>query len=202
MPKRAKRLGLTRFQPATPPSEPTSSRDEEGTRLGRVAALWGIAGALLLLTQAILRLSPRALAPLVDGALRPWQLAVYVGWVGFNAYAEGYRGFQKGFAPRVVARAVDLARAARPRALDVLLAPLYCMGFFHAPRRRVLTSWSLLAGIVILVLLAHRTPDPYRGIIDGGVVVGLAWGALVTAVLAVRALLVRAPAVSRPSPSP
>ena len=50
------------------------------------------------------------------------------------------------------------------------------MGYFHAPRRRKIVSLTLTAGIFILVLVVHRIPQPWRGIIDAGVVAGLAWG--------------------------
>jgi hypothetical protein len=52
------------------------------------------------------------------------------------------------------------------------------MGFFHATRRRLITSFALTAGIVALVLAVRVLPQPWRGIVDTGVVVGLAWGLL------------------------
>jgi hypothetical protein len=90
------------------------------------------------------------------------------------AYAEGYRGFQKAFSPRVAARALYLKK--NPCLLHVLLAPFFCMGFFHASRRRKITSFSVTSGIIVLILLVRLLPQPWRGIIDAGVVVGLAWG--------------------------
>jgi hypothetical protein len=50
------------------------------------------------------------------------------------------------------------------------------MGYFYATRRRKITSISLTLGIVLLIILVHFVPQPWRGIIDFGVVVGLAWG--------------------------
>jgi hypothetical protein len=43
--------------------------------------------------------------------------------------------------------------------------------------------------ITLLVWLLRITPQPWRGIVDGGVVVALAWGAIAMLVLLVRALV-------------
>ena len=90
------------------------------------------------------------------------------------AYAEGYKGFHLNFAPRVVARADWLRHNRRPWLS--LLAPLFCMGYFHATRRRMITSFAVTTGIVCLVLLVRLLPQPWRGIVDMGVVTGLALG--------------------------
>src|SRR5690606_4264468 len=102
------------------------------TELSIVA--WGVGGVLLLLGQAIWRLTPIALDA-IHGGLTAGQIALCGAWIVVNGYAEGYRAFQLRFSPRVVARAVHLAR--HPRPLHVALAPLFCMSFFHAtPRGR------------------------------------------------------------------
>ena len=136
------------------------------------AALWGIAGVIALLGNAIYRLTPYALE-LVHRSLTVVELAVLIVWVAFNAYSEGYRAFHRMFSPRVVARARTLAGAKRG---FVVLAPLYCMGLFHATRRRLVVSWSITIGIVGIVILVRSLAQPWRGIIDAGVVIGLAWG--------------------------
>jgi hypothetical protein len=151
-----------------------------------LVASWGVVGVLVLLAQALLRLTPVALEPLGDGMLTPLQAGCYAGWVILNGYLEGYRGFQRRFSPRVVARAVHLSQ--NPRPLFVLLAPLYCMSFFHATRRGKAAAWGILLMVVVLVTLVRYVPQPWRGIIDGGVVVGLAWGALAIVAFFVRAL--------------
>ncbi len=102
------------------------------------------------------------------------------------AYAEGYRAFQQAFSPRVAARARYLRD--HPNLMHSLLAPLFCMAYFHAQRRRQITSISVTAGIIILVILVRFLEQPWRGIIDGGVVVGLAWGLVSLVVFAYRAL--------------
>lgn len=139
-------------------------------------AAWGTLGVLGLLAQALWRLTPRALEPFADGSLGPGTTALYFGWVAFNVWAEGWRGFHQRFSPRVVARAFHLGRA--PRAHFVVLAPLFCMSFFHATRRGVVVAWAMTTAIVALVLIVRTFPQPWRGIVDGGVVIGLALGSL------------------------
>jgi hypothetical protein len=91
------------------------------------------------------------------------------------AYFEGYRGFQLRFSPRAVVRAQTLGQAPW---WCRLLAPLYCMGMVHATRRRLAGTWGMIAGIVMMVLLIRWLPQPWRGAVDAGVVVGLSWGVL------------------------
>lgn len=146
----------------------------EGIPLRVAVLLWGVLGVVALCAQAIVRLAPRALEPILDGSLGALEWSLLGGWVLVNAYAEGYRGFQKAFAPRVVARALHLSKDPRP--LRVLLAPLFCMALFAATRKRLIVSWVLLVTIALLVLGMQFVPQPWRGIVDGGVVVGLGWG--------------------------
>lgn len=94
--------------------------------------------------------------------------------VVYMAYAEGYKGFHRGFAPRVVQRATYLHNNPRPH--HILLAPLFCMGFIYATRRRKLLSLGLTVMIICFVMIARLLPQPWRGIVDAGVVVGLAIG--------------------------
>lgn len=137
-------------------------------------ALWGVGGVLLLFGQALVRLTPIAWEAMTSGTLSSMQWAIYVGWVLVSAYTEGYRAFQKGFAPRVVKRAFELAAA--PNTLAVVLAPAYCMTLFAAPRTRMLISWTVNLCVVAAVVYVRKLSQPWRGIIDGGVVVGLSWG--------------------------
>lgn len=143
--------------------------------MGFLGAVWGILGISILLGYAIVRVCGHALVAF-DMGLTPLQWAVTVAWCLFMLVAEGYRGFQKQFSPRVVARARYLAR--NPRLIDVLLAPLFCVGYFRATRRRKIVSWSLTLGIILLVAIVRQLPQPWRGIIDFGVVLGLAYGLL------------------------
>jgi hypothetical protein len=141
--------------------------------LGWSGAIWGLAVVSLLLASAIRRLTPIALDAF-SGEFLPRHWVCLALSVGSMAYYEGYRAFQKAFSPRVAARARYLKE--RPGLGRALLAPFFCMAFFHAPRRRIITSVSVTAGIILLVLLVRRLSQPWRGIVDAGVVVGLAWG--------------------------
>ncbi|MCK9419120.1 MAG: hypothetical protein M0R70_07060 [Nitrospirae bacterium] len=141
--------------------------------MGVFGAFWGLAGVALLLGSAIYRLTPLALDAFVyDWSWHHWLSFALM--LFFMAYAEGYRAFQQGFSPRVAARARYLRD--HPVALHVLFAPFFCMAYFHARKRRQIVSISVTAGIIVLVILVRFLPQPWRGIIDGSVVVGLAWG--------------------------
>jgi hypothetical protein len=148
------------------------------------AGIWGIAGVIALLVQAIARLAPLAL-DVASRSLSAIQWVVLVVWVAFNAYSEGYRGFHRNFSPRVVARARALD--AQPRALHVVLAPLYCMGLIHATKRRLVTSWLLVIGIAGIVIAVRQLDQPWRGIVDAGVVIGLGIGLVSIGYYVVRA---------------
>jgi hypothetical protein len=150
----------------------------------RMPALWGIAGVLALLGNAIYRLTPYALE-LVELPLDAVELVALAGWLGFMAYAEGYRGFHRKFSPRVVARARTLTGAPWHH---VVLAPVYCMGLFHATRKRMIVSWTVTLAIVALVIVVRRVQQPWRGIVDAGVVVGLGIGVVSIIYYALRAL--------------
>jgi hypothetical protein len=150
------------------------------------AAAWGVLGVLALLGQAIWRLTPMALEPILDRTLSTSQTALYVGWVGFSLYFEGYRAFQRRFSPRVVARVLHLMR--EPQPLRVALAPAFCMAFFHASRRTLVVAWATLVMVLGFVLTLRYVPQPWRGIVDGGVVLALAWGAVAILVYFVRGL--------------
>jgi hypothetical protein len=170
---------------------PTLSTDQEQPVRGRSVVFyltfcWGLAGVLALLVRAIVRLTPYAWEPIADGSLGALHVVLYIAWIAFNAYSEGYRAFQKSFCPRVVGRALHLAQ--KPRPLHALLAPLYCLSLFHANRRGLTVAWVMLAVIALLIWLLRITPQPWRGIIDGGVVVALVWGALALIVMGVKAL--------------
>lgn len=52
------------------------------------------------------------------------------------------------------------------------------MGLFGATKKRMIISWSISVGVTALVIIVKKLPYPWRSIIDGGVVVGLTYGAL------------------------
>ena len=138
-----------------------------------IGPIWGVAGVCLLIGSAIYRLSHHAAVAIEDG-LTTFQWIVLVVFAIFMLVAEGYRGFQKKFSPRTAARVRHLRD--NPNPLHVLLAPVFCMGFFHANRKTRLTVTILTIGIICLILLVRLAPQPWRGIIDFGVVLGLSYG--------------------------
>lgn len=155
------------------------------TFMGRAGAVWGIIGVSALLGSAIYRLTPMAMASFAE----PLSAVHYLGYafsLFFMGYTEGYKAFQKQFSPRIPARARYIAT--NPTWARVLLAPLFCMGFFHATKKRLIVTWSLSFGIVGLIILVGRVPQPWRGILDLGVVVALAWGLVAMWVFALRAM--------------
>lgn len=143
--------------------------------LGVLAAFWGVAGVLAMLVKAVIGLFFISLNALQsDLTIIHW--SALIANVIFMAYSEGYMGFQKKFSPRLAARARHLTRSRKP--LELILAPFFCMAFFNAPKRRIIASYVLLIMIICLVLLFRLMPQPWRGILDAGVVVGLFWGCL------------------------
>jgi hypothetical protein len=160
--------------------------EKKTSLIGAIGAVWGLAGVMALLVSACYRLWPKA----VDAISFPfawYHWAALVAIVVGMAYAEGYKGFQKAFSPRTAARARYLRQY--PRIGHIVLAPFFCMGYFHATKRRKITSISLTLGIIALIILVYLVPQPWRGIIDAGVVVGLAWGIVSLLVFGLQALL-------------
>ena len=143
-----------------------------------IIAFWALLGVFLLIGRAIWRLSEIAFEGIFGGepqmTLVHW-LVLGV-WTLVSAYSEGYRGFQMKFSPRTVARAWFMAE--NPTLLRLVLAPLFTMGFFDANRKTKITAYILVILNTSLVVLMNQMPQPWRGIIDGGVVVGLGWGLL------------------------
>lgn len=136
---------------------------------------WGVGGIVTVLIYAAASLGSLALQALESG-LSPLHWLAVAANTAFMAWAEGFRGFQQRFSPRVAARALDLYEY--PTTLRLLLAPWFCVGYFGATSRLQRTVWFGTGLIVLAVLLFNRLPQPWRGILDTGVMVGLLWGTL------------------------
>ena len=145
--------------------------------LRKLAPLWGIGGFIAILVYALYRLIPVTIAAFAwEFAWWHWAL-LFINTL-LMAYYEGFKGFQRGYSPRVAARARYLGDHGNPS--DCLLAPLFCMAYYAAPRRRVIATWILTIFITLMIVLFQYLPQPTRGILDAGVVVGLSWGLLAT----------------------
>jgi hypothetical protein len=156
----------------------------QNSRAHPLAAVWGLVGVCAILVYAVYRLAAFMMVA-IAGGLTPIQWAALVSSMLFMAWSEGYRGFQLKFSPRVVARAMYLYQNDSPLWVRGL-APLFCVGYFHATRRVAMVAWLGTAGIIVLVFLVHRIDQPWRGIIDAGVVIGLSWGLISMIWIAVR----------------
>ena len=139
-----------------------------------------------MLWVAIYRLLPRTFEAFeLDLTMVQWVFLVV--FAIFMLVAEGYRGFQKRFSPRTAARLRYLKD--NPGLLHVLLAPLFCMVFFYAKRRTIIAVVSLTIGIFLLVVLLRYAPQPWRGLVDFGVILGLSYGILTLTIYSLRALI-------------
>ncbi len=154
--------------------------------IGLLGAIWGFSGVILLIGFTLFRLTPIAIEAF-EYELLWYHWAALVSNILFMLYSEAYRGFQKGFSPRVAARCKYLYQ--NPKALHILLAPLFCIGYFHVLRNRQRHIIALTTAIIILIIVIQRIDQPWRGIIDVGVVVGLSWGLITLFVFAAKAAL-------------
>ena len=147
---------------------------------------WAIIGVSALLLRAIIGLSRHAVNA-IEAGLTIWQWTALTLFAVFMVVAEGYRGFQKKFSPRTAARIKHLRD--NPSWMRIILAPFFSMGFFHANRKTKLTAYILTTGIICLVIaVTFFCPDPWRGIIDFGVVLGLTWGLISFWIFTIQAL--------------
>jgi len=141
--------------------------------MGVIGAFWGIFGLSLLFGRGLVDLYPYA-QELAGTSFEWFHWAALAGSLVFMGYAEGYKGFHLKFSPRVAARALYLKQ--NPTPVRVVFAPLFCMGFFHATRKRKIVAYSLTSMIILLIVLVRQLPPPWRGIVDAGVLLGLGWG--------------------------
>ena len=145
--------------------------------LGRIGFLWGAIGVVGLLLTSVVRLSNIALE-LLHYPAHNWHYIALAIWVVFMAYSEGYKGFQQAFSPRVAARLIWLQK--NPKPWLVALAPVYAMGFIYASKKRTIVSFCILVMVMVFIFIALNLPQPWRPILDAGVVVGLLWGVVAT----------------------
>jgi hypothetical protein len=135
-------------------------------------ALWGVVGVTAILVEAEVRLfilAWKGTAEHFEGPVAAAALA----WCALNAWLEGYRGFQKRFVPQAIARAWSIAPDSMA---ETLLAPVKVLGLWRTERKVMQRAWLLVLGITALVLIVRHLAQPWRGVVDAGVVAGLLWG--------------------------
>ena len=153
------------------------------TVAGMMAASWGVIGFSLLLGFSTWRLSLNLFEAL-QMPLSWTHWLVFIIFLAFMVYSEGYKGFQKSFSPRFAARFKHLLYNTTP--VRLLLAPLFCMSYFHASKRRIIATFALTIAIITFLLLFGLIPQPWRGLLDAGVVAGLIWGMVTTTLCCIR----------------
>jgi hypothetical protein len=159
-----------------PVSADSSERMGDGPRPAW-ATWWAILGVLALLVESVVRLGAYALRTLAQGLTLGQWVALAVATAAM-CYAEGYRAFQRNLAPRLIARAHDVAHR---RAALRWLAPLYVLSLVSETRSGVARAWVATALIVVAALAVRSLPAPWRGIADGAIAVALTWGAVAIA---------------------
>lgn len=163
---------------------PEESRGDAG--LGTVATAWALVGPALLFLFAIYRLGKRGVATVQEG-LAGWEWGILLALTVAFVVGEGIGALQERWVPRLVERASQLRHGGG--VLHRLLAPLYGMSLIGAPPARMVRSWALTLGIVVMVLIVRAFPEPWRGITDLAVAAALLWG--------LGAIVVRAPEAFR-----
>lgn len=150
----------------------------------RLAQAWALAGFIAILGFAVYRLSGHFVVAW-EMPLSWYHWLVLIVNTTFMAYSEGYKGFQKSYSIKFSNRLIELEQ--RPSATHLLLAPLFCMNYFDAKKKNMVLAYVLTIAITLLIIIFHYIPQPWRGILDAGVVVGLSWGIIATLVLAIKA---------------
>lgn len=92
---------------------------------------WGLVGVTIFLMSAVIRVLPSWKEVCAAGGPLAYTLLVFL--LPVMSYFEGYRGFYKGFSPRVVSRSKALTIHTKP--IYWVLAPLFCMGFIGSTCR-------------------------------------------------------------------
>jgi hypothetical protein len=121
---------------------------------GLVGASWAVLGISALLLGGVFSMGPYALE-LRWSELSGFQRAGSLGFLIFMVFGKGYMGFYRGFAPRAARRVRELAESPG-----------------------LLRSWGLMVAVASIVPVVRNLPDPWRGIVDAGVVAGLSVGLL------------------------
>lgn len=139
----------------------------------KLILIYSIGGVIAIFSSAIYRLYPHVHESFSYefSALNWFVLIVYL---IIMIVGKGYFALHRSFVPRVIDRSEFLIN--NGNLLDKLLAPLYCMGFFKAPKKRMIISYLMISIIISFIVSASKISQPWRGIIDSGVIIGLSLG--------------------------
>mmetsp|Transcript_74003 Transcript_74003/g.130723 ORF Transcript_74003/g.130723 Transcript_74003/m.130723 type:complete len:243 (-) Transcript_74003:79-807(-) len=169
------------------PRRAEASREAAGeVQRSQLVQAWGVVGVACYLSYGVKKVVP-IVRQGVSAITSPFQWLLLASTLAFFAYVEGYKGFQLGFCPRVVSRAWAVSAKVGP-IWHKILAPAFCIGYFHGTRKRVISSWAVTSVIFCVVVGVRRMANPYRAIIDAGVIVGLLWGTVSVLVLFAQSL--------------
>jgi hypothetical protein len=149
-----------------------------------LAVTWAMIGLVLILGFACWRMSTYTLESF-SMPLYATHWAVFIGFTIFMLYSEGYKGFQKKFSPRFAARCKYLLHHASRTQL--IFAPFFCMAYFHAPKKRIIARLILTCMIITFIISFRFIPQPWRGLLDAGVMLGLIWGVIATLIYCFKA---------------
>ena len=144
---------------------------------GRVGAVWGIVGFILLLSRGVFRLHTEV-ASLNTNEVSTWHLVAMLVSILLFGIGEGYFALQQAYIPRLLKRAEHLKNY--PTTPKVLFAPLYCMGLIGWDRLTTLKSWGGVVGVLTIIFLVRLVPTPWIEIILVGVIAALSWGCIVS----------------------
>ena len=125
----------------------------------KVLASWAIFSVLAFIGSAVRRLILVAVEPVLKGDLSLYQAILYATWVAIMVYVEGYKSFHLKFSPLVVKRSFILTQ--EPTVLKSIFAGPYAMGLIGANKKRTIISWSIVAGVMVLVKLVKLLEYPW-----------------------------------------
>jgi hypothetical protein len=148
-----------------------------GPVLRSMIIVWGAVGVASLLGRGVFNLTATSIHTITSGELAWYHWVALAAWIVIMGLLHGWVIFARHYGPMVAARALHLSR--HPVWWHVLLAPLFCVGLFHADRLRMATVWILVPFFMTLaILLRMYLPDPWLGICLSGVAVALWIGVL------------------------
>ena len=141
----------------------------------QLSVIWAIVVVLGVLLFAVFRLAQHS-----------WvALQMPLGWLEYSvllintlfmAYSEGYKGFHLSFAPRFAARVKYVYQ--QGQGVQLWLSPLFCFGYFGTTKAKQVVAFALTILLICVIVLMGYMPQPWRGVVDAGVVVGLSIGVL------------------------